>query len=89
MFASKQGIEERERDDPSRRAMEPIAAQGRERGFLTSRDLLQGLPAEDLSLERVEAFLFDVQEYFARRASRSSYQLSSCMIRRGVLGSVS
>src|SRR6266508_3273026 len=44
-------------------AMEAIAAHGRERGFVTSTDLLQGLSAEDLSSEQVEAFLMDVQEY--------------------------
>jgi RNA polymerase primary sigma factor len=43
--------------------MEAIAAQGRERGFVTSRDLVQGLSTEDLSPEQVEAFLMDVQEY--------------------------
>src|SRR6266508_4527268 len=43
--------------------MEAIAAQGRERGFVTSRDVVQGLSLEDLSPEQVEAFLVDVQEY--------------------------
>jgi RNA polymerase primary sigma factor len=43
--------------------MEAIAAQGRERGFVASGDLLQGLSVEDLSPEQVEAFLMDVQEY--------------------------
>jgi RNA polymerase primary sigma factor len=43
--------------------MEAIAAQVRERGFVTSRDLLQGLSVEDLGPEQVEAFLMDVQEY--------------------------
>ena len=43
--------------------MEAIAAQGRDRGFVTSRDLLQGLSTEDLSPEQVEAFLMDVQDY--------------------------
>ncbi len=43
--------------------MEAIAAQGRERGFVTSRDVVQGLSLEDLSPEQVEAFLMDVQEY--------------------------
>jgi RNA polymerase primary sigma factor len=43
--------------------MEAIAAQGRERGFVTSGDLLQGLSAEDLSPEQVEAFVMDVQDY--------------------------
>jgi RNA polymerase primary sigma factor len=44
-------------------AVEAISAQGRERGFVTSQDLLQGLPVEDLSPEQVEGFLMDVQEY--------------------------
>ena len=43
--------------------MEAIAAQGRERGFVASGDLLQGLSVEDLSPEQLEAFLMDVQEY--------------------------
>jgi hypothetical protein len=43
--------------------MEAISAQGRERGFVTSQDLLQGLSVEDLSPEQVEGFLMDVQEY--------------------------
>jgi len=43
--------------------MEAISAQGRERGFVTSQDLLQGLPVEDLSPEQVEGFLRDVQEH--------------------------
>jgi len=44
-------------------ALKAISAQGRERGFVTSQDLLQGLPVEDLSPEQVEGFLMDVQEY--------------------------
>src|SRR6266545_3997186 len=43
--------------------MEAIAAQGRERGFVTSQDLVRGLSLEDLGPEQVEAFLMDVQEY--------------------------
>jgi RNA polymerase primary sigma factor len=43
--------------------MEAIAAQGRERGFVSSGDLLRGLSADDLSPEQVDAFLMDVQEY--------------------------
>ena len=46
--------------------MEAISAQGRERGFVTSQDLVQGLPVEDLSPEQVEGFLIDVQEYLRR-----------------------
>jgi RNA polymerase primary sigma factor len=43
--------------------MEAIAAQGRDRGFVTSTDLLRGLSVEDLGPEQVEAFLTDVQEH--------------------------
>ena len=43
--------------------MEAIAAQGRERGLVTSGDLLRGLPVEDLTPQQVEAFLTDVQDY--------------------------
>ena len=44
-------------------AKEAIAARGRERGFLTSEDLLEGLPIEDLSPEQVEEFLTQVEEH--------------------------
>src|SRR3989304_5189390 len=47
-------------------ALKAISAQGRERGFVTSQDLLQGLPVEDLSPEQVEGFLTDVQEYLRK-----------------------
>ncbi len=46
--------------------MEAISAQARERGFLTSQDLLEGLSVEDLSAEQVEGFLRDVQEYLRK-----------------------
>ena len=46
--------------------MEAISAQGRERGFVTSQDLVQGLPVEVLSPEQVEGFLIVVQEYLRR-----------------------
>jgi len=46
--------------------MEAISAQGRERGFVTSQDLLRGLSVEDLSPEQVEGFLRDVQEYLRK-----------------------
>jgi RNA polymerase primary sigma factor len=62
MRASKQG----EGGDETTRldeAMEAIATQGRDRGFVTSRDLLRGLSVEDLSPEQVEGFLMDVQEH--------------------------
>ena len=46
--------------------MEAISALGQERGFVTSQELLQGLPMEDLSREQVEGFLMDVQEYLGK-----------------------
>src|SRR6266536_92710 len=63
MIASKQGHTSGNETTRLDEAMEAIAAQGRERGFVTSTDLIQGLSAEDLSPEQVEAFLMDVQEY--------------------------
>src|ERR671931_1703209 len=44
-------------------AKEAIAARGRERGFVTSEDLLEGLPVEDLAPEQVEDFLSQVEEH--------------------------
>src|SRR2546430_1678018 len=42
---------------------EAIAARGRERGFVTSEDLLEGLPVEDLTPEQVEEFLTSIEEH--------------------------
>src|SRR5256886_17189830 len=44
-------------------AKESITAKGRERGFVTSEDLLESLPVEDLSPEQVEDFLSQVEEH--------------------------
>jgi RNA polymerase primary sigma factor len=45
-------------------AKETIVARGRERGgFVTSEDLLEGLPVEDLSPEQLEEFLTQVEEH--------------------------
>jgi RNA polymerase primary sigma factor len=44
-------------------AKETITAKGRERGFVTSEDLLESLPVEDLSAEQVEDFLSQVEEH--------------------------
>jgi hypothetical protein len=63
MFAPKRGKRRGNETTRLHEAVEAIAAQGRERGFVSSTDLLQGLSAEDLSPEQVEAFLMDVQEY--------------------------
>src|SRR5207245_10179015 len=44
-------------------AKEAVAAKGRERGFVTSDELLEGLPVEDLTPEQVEDFLAQVEEH--------------------------
>src|SRR6266542_4370705 len=43
-------------------AKEAIVARGRERGFVTSEDLLEGLPVDDLTPEQVEEFLTAIEE---------------------------
>ena len=44
-------------------AKETITARGRERGFVTSEDLLEAVPVEDFTPEQVEEFLVQVQEH--------------------------
>jgi RNA polymerase primary sigma factor len=44
-------------------AKEIVAARGRERGFVTSEDVLEGLPVEDLSPEQVEEWLTQIEEH--------------------------
>src|SRR5438552_13669573 len=44
-------------------AKEAITAKGRERGFVTSEDLLESLPVDDLTPEQVEDFLSQVEEH--------------------------
>ena len=44
-------------------AKEAIAALGRERGFITSEELLNGVPELDLSPQQIEEFLADVQDH--------------------------
>jgi len=44
-------------------AREAIVARGREQGFVTTDDLLGGLPDEDLSPEQIDVFLARVEEY--------------------------
>jgi RNA polymerase primary sigma factor len=46
-------------------ATEAIAARGRERGFVTSEELLEGLPG-DLSSEQTEDYLTYVEDYLRR-----------------------
>jgi RNA polymerase primary sigma factor len=44
-------------------AKEAITARGRERGFVTSEDLLESVPVEDFTPEQVEDFLTQVEEH--------------------------
>ncbi len=44
-------------------AKEVITARGRERGFVTSEDLLEGLPVEDLTPAQVEDFLTQIETH--------------------------
>ncbi|HEU4355710.1 MAG TPA: RNA polymerase sigma factor RpoD [Actinomycetota bacterium] len=44
-------------------AKEAIAARGRERGFVTSDDLLEAVPVDDFTPEQVEEFLTQVEEH--------------------------
>ncbi len=44
-------------------AKEAITARGRERGFVTSDDLLEAVPVDDFSPEQVEEFLTQVEEH--------------------------
>ena len=42
---------------------ETITAKGRERGFVTSEDLLEAVPVDDFTPEQVEEFLTQVQDH--------------------------
>jgi RNA polymerase primary sigma factor len=42
---------------------EAITARGRERGFVTSEEILEGFPIEDLSPEQLDALLMQVEEH--------------------------
>src|SRR6266700_5999535 len=44
-------------------AKEALAARGRERGFVSSEDLLEGLPVDDLTTEQVEEFMTQIEEH--------------------------
>jgi RNA polymerase primary sigma factor len=44
-------------------AKELIVARARERGFVTSEDLVDGLPVDDISPEQVEDFLAQIEEH--------------------------
>jgi RNA polymerase primary sigma factor len=51
------------RDPVLDEAKELIVARGRERGFVTSEDLVEGLPVDDLSPSQVEDFLTQIEEH--------------------------
>ena len=53
-------------------AKEQIVARGRERGFVTSEDLLEAVPVDDFTPEQVEEFLTRSRSISRARASRSS-----------------
>ncbi|HEX9822775.1 MAG TPA: RNA polymerase sigma factor RpoD [Actinomycetota bacterium] len=53
----------REVDPVLEEAKELVTARGRERGFVTSEDLLEGLPVEDLKPEQVEDFLTQIEAH--------------------------
>jgi RNA polymerase primary sigma factor len=44
---------------------EQIATKGRERGFVTSEDLIEALPVDDLSPEQVEEILTQIQDHLS------------------------
>ncbi|MGH9168866.1 MAG: RNA polymerase sigma factor region1.1 domain-containing protein, partial [Acidimicrobiia bacterium] len=51
------------RDPALEEAKEIIATRGRERGFVTSEDLVEALPVEDFAPEQVEDWLTQIEEY--------------------------
>jgi RNA polymerase primary sigma factor len=56
-------VAEPARDPVLDEAKEIITQRGRERGFVTSEDLLEGLPVEDFRPEQVEEFLAAIEEH--------------------------
>jgi RNA polymerase primary sigma factor len=56
-------LTEAARDLGLEEAKEAITARGRERGFVTSEDLLDSVPVEDFTPEQVEEFLTQVEEH--------------------------
>ena len=60
--------------EPAREVMvlddvkEQLTAKGRERGFVTSEDLLEAVPVDDFTPEQVEEFLSQVQEHLTAEA---------------------
>ena len=54
-------------DEARSEATEAIAAKGRERGFVTSEDVLEGLPEMQLPPEQIEEFLAHVEQVLLHR----------------------
>jgi RNA polymerase primary sigma factor len=56
-------VTEAARDLGLEEAKEAITARGRERGFVTSEDVLEAVPVDDFTPEQVEEFLTQVEEH--------------------------
>jgi RNA polymerase primary sigma factor len=56
-------VTEAARDLGLEEAKEAITARGRERGFVTSEDVLEAVPVDDFTPEQVEEFLAQVEEH--------------------------
>jgi RNA polymerase primary sigma factor len=56
-------LSEPARDLSLEEAKEAITARGREKGFVTSEDLLESVPVEDITPEQVEEFLTHLEEH--------------------------
>jgi RNA polymerase primary sigma factor len=56
-------LTEAARDLGLEEAKEAITARGRERGFVTSEDLLEAVPVDDFTPEQVEEFLTQVEDH--------------------------
>jgi RNA polymerase primary sigma factor len=56
-------VAEPARDPVLEDAKELITSRGRERGFVTSEDIVEGLPADELSPEQVEDFLSHLEDH--------------------------
>ena len=58
-------------------AKEQITARGRERGFVTSDDLLESVPVDDFTPEQVEEFLTQVAGDFGQCSRSHTLQVGN------------
>jgi RNA polymerase primary sigma factor len=69
-------------------AKETITARGRERGFVTSDDLLEAVPVDDFTPEQIEEFLTQVEEHLRGEGIEvievPSEDLADAVVPRGV-----